>query len=96
MLRNGCGVAAESEEENIRGTEWRPADRRSGGRAKQIRVRKVKQEDVSKVGTEFRLGECGVNNKCGQILVVVQGREEVVDREVGRSVGGEENVGYVV
>ena len=36
MLRSGCGAAAETKEENIRETKWRPADRRTGGRAKRI------------------------------------------------------------
>ena len=96
MLRSGCGAAAETKEENIRCLKWRPADRRTGGRAKWIKTRKVKQEDVSIIGTEFRLGKCGVWDECGQIWVVVLGLEEVVNREVGCSIGGEENVGYVV
>ena len=50
MLRSGCGAAAESKGENIRDMKWRPADRRTGGRAKRIRTRKVKQEDASKYG----------------------------------------------
>ena len=96
MLRSGCGAAAESKEENIRRTKWRPVDRRTGGRAKRIKTRQVKQEDVSIIGTGLRLGVCGFWDKCGQILVLVRRGEEVIDGEVRHSVGGEENVGYIV
>ena len=57
MLRSECGAAAESKEESIRRTKWRPADRRTGGRAKRIRTRKVKQKDASVIGTGFHLRE---------------------------------------
>ena len=59
MLRSECEAAAESKEENIREIKWRPADRRTGGRAKQIKTRKVKQEDVSicRNGVPFRRTE---------------------------------------
>ena len=96
MLCSECGAAAESKEEDIRGTKWRPAGRRTGGRAKRIKTRKVKQEDVSNIGTGFHLGERGVRDECGQVLIAVREREEVVDREIRCSIGGEENVGYIV
>ena len=72
MLRSRCGAAAETKEENIRGTKWRPVDRRTGGRAKRIKMRKVKQEDVSIIETGFRLGEMGVGDECGQIQMSVR------------------------
>ena len=40
MLRNECGTAAESKGENIRGAKWRPADRRTGGRAERTTGRR--------------------------------------------------------
>ena len=40
MLRSECGAAAESKEENIRGTKGRPADQRTGGRAERIKDEK--------------------------------------------------------
>ena len=71
MLRSECGAAADSKEENIREIKWRPADRRTSGRAKRIKMEKVKQEDVSIIGTGFRLEERGVRDECGQIPVSV-------------------------
>ena len=67
MLRSECGAAAESKEENIRGTKWRPADRKTSGRAERIKTRMVKQEDASNIGTGFVLGERGVGDERGQI-----------------------------
>ena len=63
VLRSECGAAAESKAENIREIKWRPADRRTGGRAKRIKTRKVKQEGVSIIGTEFHQepGRLGAN-----------------------------------
>ena len=52
VLRSGCGAAAETKRESIRDMKWRPADRRTGGRAKQIRMKRVKQEGVSIRGTD--------------------------------------------
>ena len=72
MLRSGCGAAAESKEENIRGTKWRPADRRTGGRAKRIRTKRVKQEDVSIIGTDRVLEVRGVGDECGWVRVSVR------------------------
>ena len=46
-------------------------DQRASGRAKQIKMRKVKQKDASKNGTEFCLREQGVGDECGQVLVLV-------------------------
>ena len=68
-----------------------PVEERNGSR-----MRKVKQEDASIIGTGFRLMERGVWDKCGQIGVSVRSSEEIIDGEIGWSVGGEENVGYVV
>ena len=65
MLRSGSGTAAEAKEENIRDVKWRPAGRRTGGRAKRIKTKEVKQEDASKSGTRFRLRERGVGDECG-------------------------------
>ena len=62
MLRSEYGVAAELKEENIRRTKWRPADRRTGGRMK---MKEVKQEDASIIGTGFRSEERGVGDECG-------------------------------
>ena len=76
--------------------KWRPADRRTGGRAKRIRTRKVKQEDASIIGTGFRLRERGARDECGQVGMSVRCSEEIVDGEIGWSVRREENVGYVV
>ena len=56
----------------------------------------MKQEDVSIIGTGFRLGGQGVGDECGEIQKAVRGSEEVIDREVRRSIGGEENIGYIV
>ena len=58
-----CVTAAETKKESIRDMKWRPAGRRSGGRAKRIRTNKVKREDVSKNGTEFHLRERGVGDE---------------------------------
>ena len=68
-----------------------PVEEQSGSRTKQ-----VKQEDISIIGTGFHLGGQGVGDECGEIQKAVQGSEEVVDREVRRSIGGEENIGYIV
>ena len=56
----------------------------------------MKQEDISIIGMGFRLGGQGAGDECGEIQKVVRGSEEVVDREVRRSIGGEENIGYIV
>ena len=51
-------------EENIRDMKWRPADRRTGGRAKRIKTKTVKQEDASKYRNGPVLQECvtsGIN-----------------------------------
>ena len=72
MLRSECRTAAEPKEENIRETKWRPADRRAGGRVEQIKTRKVKQEDVSNIGTGSHLEERGVRDECGQVLISIQ------------------------
>ena len=66
-----------------------PVEERDGSR-----TRKVKQEDASIIGTGFRLR--GVWDECGQIGVSVRRGEEIVDGEIGSSIGGKENVGYVV
>ena len=62
---------AEPKEENIRETKWRPADRRAGGRVKRIKTRKVRQEDISDIGTGSCLEEQGVRDKCGRVLISV-------------------------
>ena len=69
MLRSECGAAADSKGESIRGTKWRPADRRASGRAERIRTRKAKQEDVFNIGTGFHSKESGVGSECGWVLV---------------------------
>ena len=71
MLRSGCGAAAESKEENIRDMKWRPVDRRTGGRAERIRTRKVKQEDVSEIGTDRVLEVRDIGDGCGWVRVSV-------------------------
>ena len=48
VLRSGCGAAAESKRKTYERLKWRPVDRRTGGRAKRIKTRMVKQEDASK------------------------------------------------
>ena len=86
----------ESKEESIQYMKWRPAGRRTGGRVKWIKTRKVKQEDAFKNGTEFCLRERGVGDECGKVPVPVWGGEEFVDGEIQLSVGRKENVGDVV
>ena len=56
----------------------------------------MKQEDTSNCGTEFHLGVWKLRSECGQIWVSVRGGEEFIDGEIGWSIGGKENVGYVV
>ena len=70
--------------------------RRTEGRVKWIRTRKVKQEDVSKNGTELRLRERGVRDECGLILRPVRGSKEFVDREIWWVVRGKEDVGNIM
>ena len=72
VLRSECGAAAETKEENIRDVKWRPADRRTGGRAERIRTRKVKQEDASITGTGRTSEVCGVGDECGWVGVSVR------------------------
>ena len=70
-MKNRCYVAdaeqlQKSKEENIRVMKWRLADRRTGGRAKQIKARKrTKHGDASKNGAEFHLREQGIGDECG-------------------------------
>ena len=67
-----CVADVESKEESIRGTKWRPVDRRTGGRAKRIRTKGVKQEDISIIGMD-RVSEVrGVGDKCGWVRVSVR------------------------
>ena len=68
-----------------------PMEEQSGSK-----TRKVKQEDASNCGTEFRSREWGVRDECGQIEMSVRRSEEFVDGKIECFVGGEENVGYVV
>ena len=96
MLRSSCGVAAETKGENIRNMKWRPADRRAGGRAKRIKKKEVKQEDASNNGTEFRLREQGVGDKCGLVPKSVRRGEEIVDGKVRWFVRREENIRDIV
>ena len=91
-----CIATAESKEENIQDMKWRLADRRTGGRAKRIGTRKVKQEDVTRNRTEFRLRERGAWDECEQVLKLVWCCEEFVDGKIRCTVRGEEDVWYIV
>ena len=91
-----CVATAESKEESIRDMKWRPADRRTGGRAKQIKTRKVKQEGASNNGMVFRLNGRGVGDECGLVPKLVHRGEEVINREVGWVFWGEENIRDIV
>ena len=96
MLHSGCGAAAETKRESIRDMKWRPADRRAGGRVNGSRRKKVKQEDASNIGTD-RVSEVrDIGDECGWVRVSVQRGEEFVNGEIWSSIGGKENVGYVV
>ena len=59
-------------------------------------MRKVKQEDASKNGMEFHLGERGVGDECGKVPVLVRRGKEVVNGEMWVSVRRKENVGDVI
>ena len=63
VLCNECGAAADSKEENIQGTKWRPADRRTGGRADRIETRKEKKKTylILEWGSVQENGESGMN-----------------------------------
>ena len=56
----------------------------------------MKQEDASIIRTGFCLEERGVWDECGWVRVLVRQSEEFVNGEIGSSIRGEENVGYVV
>ena len=88
-----CGSTVYSKKENIWEIEWRPADRRAGGRAKWIKEEKGETEKIH-LGVEFCLG--GVWDESGQVPISVWRGEEFVDEKVGLWVGREENIGDVV
>ena len=85
-----CEAAAESKVESIQDMKWRPAIQRAGERVKQIKTRKVKQEDASKNG------EQGIGDECGKVLVLVWRGKKFVNGEIWLRVGGKENVGDVM
>ena len=56
----------------------------------------MKQEDAFSTGTD-RVSEVrGIGDECGWVQVSVRRGEEFVNGEIGSSIGGKENVGYVV
>ena len=59
-------------------------------------MRKVKQEDASKNGTEFHLWKQGIGDECGLVLMSVRRGKELLNGQIRLSVGGEENVGNIV
>ena len=65
MLCSECGAAAETKEENIRDMKWRPAGRRTDGRARRIKMKTVKQEDASINGPGRVLEVRGIGDECG-------------------------------
>ena len=96
VLCSECGAAAETKEENIRGTKWRPADQRTGGRAKRIKDEKGETRRRNYYWNGVLSGGREVGDECGWILIPVRCCEEFFDGEVGGSVRGKENVGYIV
>ena len=71
-----CCVANAEQLWNLKGKTYERlnGDQRSEGPVEErngSKTRKVKQEDVSIIGTGYRLGERGVGDECGWILIPV-------------------------
>ena len=72
MLCSNCGAAAESNGESIRD---RNGNQQTEGLVEEqdgSETRKVKQRSASIMGMEFCLGERGVGDESGKVLVLVQ------------------------